>query len=328
MDSPEGSAPPVPPGEPGPRANRYAVGTLPSLPGMTGADGQSKVSPPRPPRKASAQGALALLQTESPQPEEKTADDQPAGGEEKKSLSANSFDDTDMQAVREGSGQALDASSFEERQKEMEKLGLVGSRMVAVWAGNLPERAATETAVRFLFASCGEVRRVYLRQKKPPARSWCLIMFRSSEAAQTALANPPVVKDPETGEDDRLIVEMPEIEKALTKANPGALAAVIHKALDDAIGEDGKASPVKYEDEDEQQDHGIPRTNPTGKTRRRASNAEIEIRGTWFGDDSAPGPENDSVLKKDAAAGRAAWKSLKTTKSCVCLLQLQALTPP
>ena len=94
--------------------------------------------------------------------------------------------------------------------------GLVGDSTKVVWVGNIPEATANDTSIRLLFGSHGDIRRVYMRRKKSPSMSWCLLMFRASESATAALkSEAPVVADSD-GNDVSLIVELPNLEKELT----------------------------------------------------------------------------------------------------------------
>lgn len=221
-------------GSPSPRSTLYAVGSLPALPGMTRPN-VAVATDTNVPQVESTKDRLrerALQKKAAKQAEEEQV------AEEKQE---EEHDNDEVRSSKDR-GTTITASSFEEKQGEMEKAGLMGARRVAVWVGNIPTHAASDTAIRFLFGRFGEIRRVYLREKQPPSRSWCLLMFRGSEAAKLALAKPPLVELPKTGEEVQLIVEAPQIKKALTKAVPGALGAVIHQALDDAIEDDGSVS--------------------------------------------------------------------------------------
>jgi hypothetical protein len=198
----------------------------------------------------------------------------------------------------------------------MHKIGLIGEQPTSVWVGNIPESSANETAIRFLFRSCGDIRRVYLRKKQPPASSWCLLMFRESVAAMAAMNSPPVVLVPSVGEQS-LLVELPDVERQLAKAHPGALGTVLAQAL----GDDGGGGPRASVDDDDdnagpegamapQQEGSLDSgaASPRAMLRRR-SLTELAVRGSLSaGDDDGAG----GTSGENAAA-------LSTgTKHCCC----------
>jgi hypothetical protein len=170
--------------------------------------------------------------------------------------------------------------------------GLLGAQPKVVWVGNVPETSANEAAIRLLFNSYGDIRRVYLRKKTSPSMSWCLLMFRASESALQLLdVEPPVVLDA-TGERHTLLVELPDIEKALTKANPGALGAVVTQALDDEL---------------------TPGTSLTTRKKpsRRRSAAEIEVRRCVTSDQTT---ETVSALADEQASKRGQWTKIRSSR--------------
>ena len=174
--------------------------------------------------------------------------------------------------------------------------GILGEHPKVLWVGNIPEASATESAIRLLFNSYGDIRRVYLRRKPSPGKSWCLLMFRASESSQAALdGEPPVVLDTD-GNCNPLIVEPPDIERALTKANPGALGAVVSQALDDDLS----VSPTTESG-----------GRPTRSTVRRRSTAEMEIRNSVTSDQTV---ELVSALDKDTGVKRAQWTKMRSSR--------------
>ena len=169
------------------------------------------------------------------------------------------------------------------------QVGLVGNDSKVVWVGNIPESSAHDTAIRLLFGDLGDIRRVYMRKKLRPSMSWCLLMFRSSESAAAALnTEPPVVIDSD-GTKISLLVEHPNIEKELSKANPGALGTVLGQALNDSL---------------EEQDGG----GQSPKSTRRRSAAEIEVRRSVTTDQSV---EQVSALGSEQATKRSGWNRVR-----------------
>jgi hypothetical protein len=167
------------------------------------------------------------------------------------------------------------------------QVGLLGSNSKVVWVGNIPEGSAQDSNIRLLFAGCGDIRRVYMRRKKSPSMSWCLLMFRASESATVALtSDPPTVVDSD-GSTVQLAVEHPNIEKELTKANPGALGQVVGQALTDSLDD--------------------AETSPKNKTRRRSA-AEIDIRSSVTSDQTV---EMVSALGSEQATKRAGWNRIR-----------------
>ncbi len=158
-----------------------------------------------------------------------------------------------------------------------------------MWVGNIPESSAQDTNIRLLFADFGDIRRVYMRRKTSPSKSWCLLMFRASESAEAALkSDPPTVVDTD-GTKVQLAVEHPNIEEQLTKANPGALGQVVGQALDDTLD-------------------GADDVNTSPKFRRRRSAAEIEVRKSVTSDQTT---ERVSVLGSAQATKRGAWNRVR-----------------
>lgn len=172
----------------------------------------------------------------------------------------------------------------------MFQAGLTGDGSKVVWVGNIPESSAHDTTIRLLFADCGDIRRVYMRRKTSPSMSWCLLMFRASESATAALkSDPPTVIDAD-GSKVQLAVEHPNLEKELTKANPGALGTVLGKALNDSL--DGEADQNKR----------------SPKYARRRSAAEIEVRKSVTSDQTV---EQVSALQASQATKRGAWNRVR-----------------
>ena len=139
--------------------------------------------------------------------------------------------------------EAAASSLWEERKEEIAAAGLsgFGDSPTAVWVGNIPESSSSEEAIRELFERFGGIRRVFLRRKASPSPSWCLIMFRSSDAAGEALGATVAVRQAD-GSSVELFIEPPMVEQHLSKANPGALGSVVETALDDE--EEEQEEPV------------------------------------------------------------------------------------
>jgi len=137
---------------------------------------------------------------------------------------------SDSVTGREGASSSL----WEQRKEEIAAAGLsgFGDSPTAVWVGNIPESSSSEEAIRELFERFGGIRRVFLRRKAPPSPSWCLITFRSSDAAGEALGATVAVPQAD-GSSVELFIEPPMVEQHLSKANPGALGSVVETALDD-----------------------------------------------------------------------------------------------
>lgn len=57
-----------------------------------------------------------------------------------------------------------------------------------VWCGGLPERQASEHAVRAGMAQIGEVEAVHLRRKAGLNKSWALVVFESAAPVQDAIS--------------------------------------------------------------------------------------------------------------------------------------------
>lgn len=211
---------------------------------------------------------------------------------------------------------AADGTALLERAGELERAGLAGSRPMAIWCGNIPETSNSESAIRVHFSQFGEIRRVFVRRKSAPSRSWCLITYRSSTSVDAALAASIVVKDTDGG-DVALTVELPEIKKELSKPKPGALVSVVAMALDEyernpsPRAVDGQTPGASPQTSDGSPTPGtVRRQKRAGSTSRRRSVVELEIRNSLAEGETA---ESCSALKPEQGKTRNMWKTLRTS---------------
>jgi hypothetical protein len=57
-----------------------------------------------------------------------------------------------------------------------------------IWAGGIPDTAASEQGIRAVMRRCGDVVSVHVRRKSGTRKNWCLVMFRTAEDAEAACA--------------------------------------------------------------------------------------------------------------------------------------------
>ena len=201
-----------------------------------------------------------------------------------------------------------DGAALLERTVELERAGLAGSRPMAIWCGNIPETSNSEAAIRVLFSRFGEIRRVYVRRKSNPSRSWCLMTYRSSKSVDAALGASVVVRDAD-GADVELAIELPEIKKELSKPKPGALSSVVAMVLDDY---EQNPSP-RAEDNTlrafRETSDGSPTLANAKRHQRRRSVVELEIRNSLAEVETT---ESCSALKPDQGQTRNMWNTLRS----------------
>lgn len=208
------------------------------------------------------------------------------------------------------------ATRLLERADELERAGLAGARPLAIWCGNIPATSNSESAIRVLFGRFGEIRRVFVRRKTNPSRSWCLITYRSSTSVDAALAASIVVKDAD-GTDVEVTVELPAIKQELSKPKPGALSSVVAMVLDEyqqnpsPRAVDGEAPGASPPTSDGPSTPGTARRQRrAGSMPRRRSAVELEIRNSLAEVETA---ESCSALKPDQGRTRDMWKQLRTS---------------
>ena len=198
-----------------------------------------------------------------------------------------------------------DGAALLERTVVIEQAGLAGSRPTAIWCGNIPETSNSESAIRVLFGQFGQIRRVFVRRKSNPSRSWCLITYRSSASVHAALAASIVVKDA-NGADVELAVELPAVKEELSKPKPGALSSVVAMVLEDyQQNPSPRANDAAVPDPSPQTSDGSPPTR-----QRRRSAVELEIRNSLAAEQAS---ESSSALKPDQSKTRSMWQKLRTT---------------
>lgn len=208
-----------------------------------------------------------------------------------------------------------DGAALLERTVEMEQAGLSGPRPLAIWCGNIPEMSNSESTIRLVFSRFGEIRRVFVRRKSKPSRSWCLITYRSSASVDAALAESVVVKDAD-GLDVELAIELPEIKKELSKPKPGALGSVVAMALEDyEQNPSPRANDSETPSASPQTSDGSPTTTAVRRRRltstsRRRSVVELEVRSSLTNQKTT---ESSTALQPDQGKERSMWNTLRST---------------
>lgn len=199
------------------------------------------------------------------------------------------------------------------------------NNMSTVWVGNIPEAFATEQDIRQVLASYGEIRRIVVRKKLGPDRSWCLVTFLGKSSALKAIANPPVVDN--VHEKVQLLVEPPALEEKLLDGvnKVGALADVVLRVLEKqevtalGVASESESDAANTADAESAATKRPARRMRRGPRQRRRSNAELTIRAGFNGQfaeehlaHAMAAESDDSGLDEARQSGRKLWGKVRS----------------